>query len=236
MDRKTILVLFAVLSAVCLNLLDAQNSGNVYGSIVYAEGQDFSIYRGGSLKNYSIAADDVFGMELLEGDTVLTEDATFIEIQLLPSGNLLKVAENTTFKLETLSSDGSGTFTLTYGRVRAKVSKLLGNERFSIAGRNAVAGVRGTDFGYDYVIERKGASEPSTKVYCFEGNVEVSAPAPAADTAEPSVKEFDPVLIAANEMVTVSNVPGDPNNENAKQSGTGTRESAGSGRYSRFLG
>jgi hypothetical protein len=54
------------------------------------------------------------------------------------------------------------------------VDRITGNEEFRISGRSAVAGVRGTDFGYDFVATREGSVDAETQVYVFEGSVEVT--------------------------------------------------------------
>ncbi|MFW5643953.1 MAG: hypothetical protein ACOCYQ_07970, partial [Alkalispirochaeta sp.] len=108
--------------------------------------------------------------------------------------------------------------------------RITQDDRFEIRGFSAVAGVRGTDFGYDMVVEREAAAEMQTKVYVFDGEVDVTESArrePATeegadvpegapdgrdtgDTAEPEPPEPQAVRLKANEMVSVeSEVPPD---------------------------
>ncbi len=191
-------LLFGVSSAVA-----AQS--DTYAFVIYAEGFDLSIFRNGELSTYDVLVDDVLGMPLLAGDLVQTGGDTFVEIQVMPSRTIVKVAENTTFEIESLGGAGGGTFNMNYGRLRARVERITTNETFEIRGFTAVAGVRGTDFGYDMVVERDATNELQTRVYVFEGEVEVSeniaveADAEGADTgATPQT-----VRLTAEEMVSV---------------------------------
>jgi hypothetical protein len=198
-----------------------------YAFVIYAEGFNMSIYRNDTLESYDVLVDDVIGMPLLPGDLVQTDAGTFVELQVMPSRTVVKVAENTTFEIERLGGAGGGTFNMSYGRVRARVERITSNETFEVRGFSAVAGVRGTDFGYDMVVEREASNELQTNVYVFEGEVEVSeaAAVAGADGAEPGdpatgdgpsdgastagdVAEPQRVTIRANEMVNVvSTIP-----------------------------
>lgn len=169
-------------------------------TIIYGDGYGFNLLREGEELYYDILYDDVIGVELFEGDYISTDESTFLEIQLTSSSNVLKISENTSFQIERISGQGGGRFALTYGRVRAKVDRLIGNDQFQIGGPGAVAGVRGTDFGYDIIAKREDSREdPVTiaQVYCFEGKVEVAK----------IVTEVEPeevIVIEANQMVSLA--------------------------------
>lgn len=196
-----------------------------YAFVIYAEGYNVSIFRNGELQTYDVLVDDVVGMPLLPGDLVQTDGDTFVEMQVMPSRTVVKIAENTTFEIESLGGAGGGSFAMNYGRIRARVERITSNETFQVRGFSAVAGVRGTDFGYDQVVEREAAGELQTRVYVFEGEVEVSErqaddgpddaasgddpaatgdgeqPADGAETEPPA--ESQRVVLGANEMVNV---------------------------------
>ena len=169
--------------------LTAQSTGTgekAFGIIIYADGKELSIFRKGEYISYDLANVDVVGLPLLPGDMIQTDKGTFLEIQLHPTKSVLKIAENTTFSVQNLETSGGGGFELTYGRVRAKVDKLTGRDPFSIRGRGAVAGVRGTDFGFDYIADKEATGlTAATKVYCFEGSVAVTKVAPTATKVAP---------------------------------------------------
>ncbi len=179
-------------------VVSGQSRDDGYAFIIYAEGYDVSIYRNGELTTYDVLVDDVLGMPLLAGDMIQTDADTFLEIQVMPARTVIKVAENTTFEIERIGGTGGGTFNMTYGRLRARVERATQTDPFEVRGFSAVAGVRGTDFGYDSVVERKQLGELRTRVYVFEGEVDVSdRPAPELEE-EPQV-----VRLASNQMVNV---------------------------------
>ena len=220
MKRLLLLVLWMAVPLV------VWSQANNYAFVIYAEGNDMSVYRNGELHSYDVVVDDVLGMPLLSGDLVQTDPGTYVEIQVMPARTVIKVAENTPFRIEALGGDGGGTFQMSYGRLRARVERIAGNERFEVRGHSAVAGVRGTDFGYDIIVEREALEELQTRVYCFEGSVEVSAVEPEPPAEPPAEQDVTdqpdadrstsgqrletpaqpaprPILISANQMVAV---------------------------------
>ncbi len=169
--------------------------------VIYADGEGFDVIHEGESTYFDInSSDNIEGVELFSGDIINTSAGTFIEIQLTPSENLVKVSENTSFTVKETDKSGGGSFELNYGRVRAKVVKLFGLEKFRISGPTMVAGVRGTDFGYDIIADRASSGEQISSVYCFEGEVAVEA-IPTAE--ESSLEVSKPVIIRADEMVNV---------------------------------
>ncbi len=169
----------------------------------FASGDDVLVIRGGRRLNFQ----DAFGLELLEGDQVQTGRGIFVELRLHDSGAVVKLAENTTFRLEHMDN-GKTSLSLVYGRVRAKVDKLAGADTFTIRSATSVAGVRGTDFGVDVIAMQQAATPANlTRTYVFEGTVTVTAllrSSPlAAEGLEPIPREF---TLEAGEMVVVSRV------------------------------
>ena len=196
MTKALCVVLFSIL--LITGLFAQEEEPNNFGVVLYADGVEISILRAGRLKTYGIFEDDVIGLVLLEGDIVQTEDNSFVEIQLFPSKNIVKLAENTIFKIDRMGTEGGGDYNIPYGRIRAQVARLNETAQFNIRSRNAVVGVRGTDFGVDYVIPSFDDLIPVLSAYCFEGSVDV------ASTITEAV-EAPSVLIVADEMVEVSN-------------------------------
>lgn len=199
----------AVLLALAPATVAAQQPSTPFAFLIYAEGYDLSIFRNGELQTYDVLVDDVVGMPLLAGDLVQTDARTFVEIQLMSTRTVLRVAENTTFEIERIGSGGGGSIQMTYGRVRARVERISRDDSFQIRGFSAVAGVRGTDFGYDMVVERDVVAELQTRVYVFEGEVEVETVAPPEEpTADGTPREAppvqEPVRLTRNEMVQVT--------------------------------
>ncbi|MEW5816399.1 MAG: FecR domain-containing protein [Spirochaetota bacterium] len=186
----------------------AAQSGTTAAYIIYSEGNAFTVSRDSKPKEYDVRYDDVIGMELQKGDFISTDQGTFLEIQLSQSRNILKISENTSFKIDKVQETGGGNFSLSYGRVRAKVEKLVGQDEFRISGPSVVAGVRGTDFGYDFIADQAGIQTGSvTQVYCFEGEVEVAKIEKVKEEVEGEIqvteKVVEAVVITANEMIAI---------------------------------
>lgn len=148
--------------------------------IIFIEGDGFSLIRNGEEKIYDLAYEELeneaYDLVLQKGDTISTADNTFIEIQLVPSENVIKISENTYFTIKDMTGNGAGTFEITYGSIRSKVAKLLDKDQFRILSQSVVAGVRGTDFGYDitFSAEPGNGSGALANIYCFDGSVEIS--------------------------------------------------------------
>lgn len=145
------------------------------GVIVYADGGDITILRDDDRLRLDAGAGEALGEPVYAGDQVTTADDTFAEIQLLTGRNLVKIAENTTFVVAELR-DGHSTLSVTYGRLRSRVERLVGTGGFEVRGITAIAGVRGTDFAYDQVLD-PASGELYNRVSCFEGQVVVAASA-----------------------------------------------------------
>ena len=126
--------------------------------------------------NKKVVFQDPIGLELYAGDQIQTGRGVSAEIQFSKPSGVLKMTENTTLVIEKLKNDATINIRLIYGRIRTKISKLAGNESFSITSAQATAGVRGTDFGFEVLTPRVAFNPiPVTKVYCFEGEVQVIA-------------------------------------------------------------
>ncbi len=192
----------AVLFALSFSLCFAQ--GKPVAVIEYSSGSDVIIIR----DNRKLAFADPIGVDLVEGDQIQTGRAVLLELRLIQNAAIIKLAENTTFLLEKSVADGKTVLRVVYGRVRAKVEKLSGAQSFYVVGSNAVAGVRGTDFGFEIVAPRLALSSvPLTKVFCFEGALAVTAyeqtNAGAAERLEALSVDY---VVAAGEMVLVQKV------------------------------
>ncbi len=167
-----------------------------------------SVFRNDELTTYDVLVDNVIGMPLLPGDLVQTDDDTFVEMQVMPSRTIVKIAENTTFEIENIGGNGGGSFNMSYGRLRARVERITQDDRFEIRGFSAVAGVRGTDFGYDMVVQRAAkneldVAELKTKVYVFDGEVEVTEREDVSRPERSQPVKKQSITLQANEMVNV---------------------------------
>lgn len=98
------------------------------GYIVFSDGGGFEIVRDGQKRYYDPLVDYVEGTELHFGDYINTYEHAFLEILLEPGDRIIKVSEQTSFSIPKGSSaEDVGSLRLTYGRVRARVTKLAGD-------------------------------------------------------------------------------------------------------------
>ncbi|ADN01623.1 FecR family protein [Spirochaeta thermophila] len=88
-----------------------------------------------------------FGMEIAEGETITTYNSS-AELRLSPNGTIIKLAPDTTFKVEQIqkTEEQENRFALVAGKLRAVAAKVP-RTRYTITTPTAVCGVRGTDFG-----------------------------------------------------------------------------------------
>jgi outer membrane protein assembly factor BamB len=100
------------------------------------------------------------------GEIIKTAAGGYCEIQF---GNtaVIRLEENTIYKIESMTRDGSETGTgtrLIQGTILCKVNKLTDKSRFQIQTTDSVCGVRGTEF----LVRIEG---PSTRIAVKEGSV-----------------------------------------------------------------
>jgi hypothetical protein len=179
--------------------LEAQNAG-----IVYAEGGDFSVIHQLEEESFNASMDNVLGLPLDAGDLVQTGNGTFLEIEMTDNGAIFKVAENTSFRLEYSGADGGSRLDLPSGRVRAKVDAVAAGTFLEMRGLSVVAGVRGTDFGYDIVATSGGSGEPVLQIYTFEGSVVVAEADSAAAAGTSLISATSPqTTIQSGQMIAL---------------------------------
>lgn len=214
--KKICLFSFLLISVLCSAATAQTTSSSCI--VIYAEGEGFTHVSGRRSTYYDLFETDVIGKAFRDGDLVITEPDTILELQVSGSNNIIKISENSSFRMESFGERGGGTFSLTYGRIRAKVEKLVGDESFKVDGKSAVCGVRGTDFGYDIISEPAGAADDLvTRIYCFAGSVEVEKKDEAVElpsdtpaeigrtsaTETVTVTAGKRIIITANEMVSI---------------------------------
>jgi hypothetical protein len=185
--------------------LPAQDSES---AVIYrAEGSDFSLSSRGDRRIVSAEAVAAGGLTLNPWDLIQTGSGVFLEIQLLPSGTLIKVSENTSFIFNGYDLPGRfADFGLLYGRIRL-VSGTGGGTRTAVV-RSANISVRidEGDLGIDYVLEplahgRGGMPRPLLRLYDFRGKAEVfpfpsgSSPVQAGEIQSILVRERESLFL-----------------------------------------
>jgi hypothetical protein len=87
-----------------------------------------------------------FGEELPVGTTLITLDGDYAELRMDPNGTIIRVGENTNFRIDGLQGRGDAqrnTFSVAVGKFKAVVAKQDG-ALYSFRGTTAVMGIRGT--------------------------------------------------------------------------------------------
>jgi hypothetical protein len=146
--------------------------------------------------------DIYYGMEMLPGDKIKTYE-TIAEIRLDPNGSIIKLARNTSFKIDAFQAvDGAGSndFSLISGKLRTVASNVSGS-KYKIKSPTAVCGVRGTDFGMqfdaaagiDAVLVKSGAVE-------FAKNSGESLMLGAGQFANAMAASFQAVALSADQI------------------------------------
>jgi len=135
------------------------------------------------------------GDELLAGDTLKTGMSS-AEIKLIPNGSIIKVAVNTTFKLENLAAGPGGAsvsdtneFSLLGGKIRTVAARTAAGNKYRVRTPTAVCGVRGTDFSLSVVEGVKDA------VFVKRGSVEFSRALPDGG--------FESIMVGAGQFADV---------------------------------
>jgi hypothetical protein len=150
------------------------------GLIYYAEGEEFSISAGGARSPYK--AEDLRFFTLRRGDTVQTGPGSFVEIRFLPSGLLVKIAENSSFSFDGTWEEGSYIIlSLLYGRMRV-ISGWDGRPAAAVVRMGStVADIVEGDIALDYMVLPDGGGRPVPRASSFSGSAELlplARPAP----------------------------------------------------------
>ncbi len=144
-----------------------------FGIVRYSSGNNFSILRDGILEEHNVQDSDFSALKIREGDIVRTGENSFLEIQFLPSENIVKLAENTILGINKLNIDEGGQYELFYGRIRGEIFQSEESEPFNVRSRGVAINTRNSDFGFDF-IPPVNRVVPRPLIYSFEGDVEIS--------------------------------------------------------------
>jgi hypothetical protein len=163
---------FLTMIGVVITLTAAQE--NLEGRIFYAHGTEFTLVIGERQGTYGPGVLNSSEVSLGNGDMLWTGPGNFIEIQILPHGTGIKVAENTSIQL---SWDESLTpvITILYGRIRVVSGVYAPAPAVKIVAGNGIAGVQGGDFCFDFMISPGDSPNdqeilrPKLQVYDFRG-------------------------------------------------------------------
>jgi hypothetical protein len=185
---------------------------NPVGRIFYVHGSEFTLVIGGHQEIYGPGVLNASEMSLGNGDMIRTGPNSFLELQLLPDGTGIKVAENTSIQL-TWQEGLLPVITISYGRIRVVTGFQARDPAVYVRAGTGVAGVRNGDFCFDYVISAEDSPNdegeflrPKLHIYNFRGFSEVSLtgttggspPAPRSDWPVIPVNEWEGVSLEVN--------------------------------------
>lgn len=127
-------------------------------SVTNPEGAQFFYAKGGILEGDTIPI----------GSIVSTGLNTQAVLKLKPNGTVIKLAKNTTFKIDLLATatGGKNTFTLVLGKVRTIAAT---GSNYEIKTGTTVCGVRGTDFIFSYEEGKKALLMVAEGIVEFTG-------------------------------------------------------------------
>jgi len=138
----------------------------------------------------------VEGMDILVGDELTTSSDGDIELTLVDL-NMLKIGPSSHIvvievSMVEVTGLSNTVIDLIYGKIRALVTPFVNKESsFAVETENATIGVRGTDFGVSYDLEKD-----ILEAICLTGELEVSSP-------EWLEQGLEPIVILSGEGVTI---------------------------------
>ena len=161
--------------ALCVSLnIAAQEQG---AKVYRLDGQSFAISAGGERSVFTAETVKNRGVNLERSGIVHTGPGTFLEIQLLPSGTVIKMSENTSLVYNGIDSTGGFVdLGLLYGRIRVVSGDGLGAGPVVIRSGGISSRVEAGDFGADYILEpgdRNSVPRPFFRFHAFRGKADV---------------------------------------------------------------
>ena len=139
------------------------------------DGIDFSVSFNGARKYYSVPELDWEGIKLEPSGIIHTGPQSFLDIQLIPSGTVIKVSENSSLIYNGVDETGNfQDFGLLYGRIRVvtwnEVNPLV------IRGGGVSVKLEKGDYSLDYLLEQiepNSAPKPIFSIFSIKGKLEV---------------------------------------------------------------
>lgn len=174
-------------------------------TVVYAEGDEVTVIR----DKREMKVEDPMGFVVEAGDIVQTGKNTVLELSVQPKKSVIRMSGNTTLQFRGSYATSETSLAVLYGRVRAKVEKLMGAERFTVRNEGTVCGVRGTDFAMEVVFAKDSdAGTSKVSLYCFEGSLAVdtalSANSPVQSSGVVKAGEMAESVVKGDEVTLAS--------------------------------
>ncbi|HRK01783.1 MAG TPA: FecR domain-containing protein [Oligoflexia bacterium] len=134
---------------------------------------------------------------IFNGDVIKTGNGAMAKL-LFTDQSIMDVGANSAFKVTDYDlkqgENRTGSFNLMYGKLRALVTKQVGEDgNVKVRTKDAVMGVRGTEFVVNQPPAIAGGTAPPTQIVVVSGRVEVTPPSGGP-----------PVSIGAGQMATAA--------------------------------
>ena len=163
-----------LLLAINLNAQESAQSSAESARVYHLEGTDFALtLRGGQ----SVITADMItgaGINLERSGTIHTGAGTFLELQLIPSGTVIKLSENTSLVYNGVDETGKfADLGLLYGRIRVVTGGIY---PLVIRSGGVSARIEDADVGVDYFLEPgswNSSLQPLFRLYVFRGGAEL---------------------------------------------------------------
>ena len=161
--------------ALCITFnLAAQEDG---ATIYHLEGRSFALTVRGERSVISAETLRDGGINLERSGIVHTGAGTFLEIQLIPSRTVIKMAENTSLVYNGIDTTGGFVdLGLLYGRIRVVVGDGMGAGPVVIRSGGISSRTEAGDLGADYILEpgnRNAIPRPLFRIHAFRGSAEL---------------------------------------------------------------
>jgi len=156
-----------------INIAAQEDGARIY----HLEGQSFTLTVHGERRVLRSDALRNGGINLERSGIVHTNPGTFLEIQLLPSGTVIKLSENTSLVYNGIDSNGGFVdLGLLYGRIRIVTGDRMGSGPVVVRSGGVSSMLEAGGLGVDYILEpgdRNAVPRPFFRLHAFSGDVDV---------------------------------------------------------------
>jgi hypothetical protein len=196
---------FVVLLVLTVSGLRAQNLGatRFSGSVNQSGADSFVVANNGRQQVYQTNTIPANGLALQNADMIQTGPGNYVEVQLDPSGAIIKLAENTSVVFNDLgSSNRSALLSFLYGRMRIVNSDNKGT--VTVQAGNAAIEVSRGDMALDFaVIPGSANKQPQLQVSTFSGAGQVVSSVASPGTAKIPLYEHETVIFDVTTRLAV---------------------------------
>jgi hypothetical protein len=201
-NRNSIILLLLFLA---VPWLYAQNLGahRFSGSINSSGADGFVVANNGRQQVYQTNTIPANGLAIQNADMIQTGPGNYVEVQLDPSGAIIKLAENTSVIFNDLGSDTRPAFiSFLYGRMRIVNQNSRGTVTIQ-SGNAAIEFVRG-DMALDFaVIPGSANKQPQLQVSTLSGTGQIVSSAASPGAAKTPIYEHETVIFDVTTRLAV---------------------------------